>query len=234
MKYILGVIIVFGLGIVGVLTYIGLMPGLSPLVVRAKDLGIQADSALVAAFDEKHAMKNQLPDGIVPEDREPIYEGSVHLDESLSSELVTSVLAYWRKQYKKMPIRDVQVKFYPDGTGEVSGVLEVSAAVGMAKQLGYDDGQIEKGKQYAGFVAGDIPFYLKGTGSVTRDVVEMNASVAQVGNIQLPDGIATPLIGVVEDAIERRMKQVPGLHIESARIENGAIHITGDMPNIVK
>jgi len=234
MKNVLLVLLVLVLGAVGFLTWLGVVPVLSPLVVKAKDLGVKADPALVAAFDTKYGMKNELPGGVVPDTREPQYEGSVHLDVTLSSEEVTSILDYWRSQYGKTPIRDVQVRFNPDGTGEASGILEVGTAIAMAKQLGYSDSDIAKGKTYVQFVAGDLPFYVAGTASVTNGNVTLSPTALEVGRVSVPGSLVAPVMGAVEDAIERRIRQIPRIAVDSVTMQNGTIHVVADAPTTIK
>lgn len=234
MKKLLLVLLVLVVGIGGFLTWLGVVPVLSPLIVKAKDLEVTADPALVAAFDAKFGMKNELPQGKVPSDREPEYAGSVELDTTLTSAEVTSVLDYWRNQYEKTPIRDVQVRFNPDGTGEISGILEVGTAIAMAKQLGFSDTDIEKGKTYVQFVAGDLPFYAKGIAGVENNSVSISADTLQIGRVTVPSGFVEPVAEVVEDTIERRIRQVDGLIVRSASIESGSFHVDATAPDTIK
>ena len=53
MKKILTGLLIIILLIIGGLSYLGVVPFISPLITKPKDLGIKADPALVVAFDEK-------------------------------------------------------------------------------------------------------------------------------------------------------------------------------------
>jgi len=233
-KKIFVFLLVFLLLIVGALSYIGVVPFISPLIAKAKDLGVKTDRELVTKFDEKYGMKNELPGGVVADGSEPKYEGSVDLDISLSGEEISSILEYWKEQYGMTPIYDVQVRINSDGTGEVSGILDVSTAVLMAKKLGYSNADIEKAKSYAKYVAGDLPFYIKGRGGVTNNEVSVNASEIQIGRVTLPESIAGPVAEASGDMVERRMKEVPGVNIERLSLENGKVNLKGTIPNTVK
>ncbi|NCO11897.1 MAG: hypothetical protein COZ34_02005 [Candidatus Pacebacteria bacterium CG_4_10_14_3_um_filter_34_15] len=133
-----------------------------------------------------------------------------------------------------MPIRDVQVRINDDGTGEASGILEVSTAIMMAKQLNYSDSDIEKGKSYVQYVADDLPFYIKGVTSVSNNKVSMNPSEIVIGRITLPESLVSPVAKASADIIERRINQIPGLNVKELTLEKGAVHIVADMPDTVK
>lgn len=216
--------------IIGGLAYIGLVPGLAKPV----DLGAKNDPALVAAFESAHAMKNEIPGGVVPAGRQAEFSGSVKLDTNMTSDEITSVLAYWKKRSPSLPIRDVQVRFNPDGTGEISGILEIKTAVGIAKRLGYSDDEIGKGKDYIKYAFGDLPFYVKGTGSITNNLITLNPTDFKLGRASVPQSITKQAAGVVGDAIERRIKQVGGVDIQSMDFSKGVLHLVGTLPDTVK
>lgn len=232
-KFLIGLLVLVVL-IVGGLSYLGVVPFISPLITKPKDLGIKADPALVTAFDAKYEMVNNLPDGIVPDDREPIYSGNKELDITITSEEITSIIDYWQKQYNRTPIREVQVRINEDGTGEVSGILETATAVMMAKQLNYSDEDIEKGKSYVKYVAGDLPFYLKGTASITNNKVSLNPSEITIGRVTLPSSLVSPVSGAVADVIERRIGQIGDSDIKEMSLQSAAVHFIGTVPNTIE
>lgn len=219
---------------VGILTYLGFVPVLSPLVVKPRDLGSKVEPQFIQEFDTKYGMLNKLPDGIVPAGREPVYSGSVPLDVTLTSDDVTSILDYWRGQYAKTPIHDVQVRFNADGTTEASGVLDTAAAVAMAKQLGYSDADIKKGESYVSYVAGELPFYVKGVADVHNNNVSISTDAIEIGRLPVPSQLVDPLVHAVEDAIDRRLAQVPGLHVTSLENTDGELHLVGTVPNSIQ
>lgn len=219
---------------VGILAYLGFVPGVSKYIAKPVDLGIKNDPSLVTAFEQKYAMKNEVPGGVVPIGRQAEFSGSTKLDVKMSSAEITSVLAYWKHRSPSLPIRDVQVRFNQDGTGEISGIIEISTAISIAKTLGYSDSDIEKGKSYAKYVSGDLPFYVKGVGGVTSNQITINPSTFQLGKVSVPESITTPAARVVEDVIERRLKQVGGVNIQSADFKDGSFHLVGTVPDTVK
>jgi len=98
MKKLLKIGVILLVIVVGGLAYLGVVPGISPLLAKPVDLGVVVDPGLVTAFNIEHGMIDEIPGGVIPEDREPIYSGEVSLDVEMTSEQVTAVVDYWRKQ----------------------------------------------------------------------------------------------------------------------------------------
>lgn len=218
----------------GILIYLGFVPGISKYVVKPVDLGVKEDSSFISPYEKKINFKNELPGGIVPAGREGIFSGSTKIDEKISSIQATSILAEWKRRSATLPIRDVQVRFNQDGTAEISGILEIATAISIAKNLGYSDTDIEKGRSYAKYVSGDLPFYVKGIAGVTDNQISINPSYFQLGKVAVPSSISEPAARVVEDVIERRLNQVGGIDIKSAKIDAGAINFSGTIPSSIK
>lgn len=189
-------------------------------LTQQKDLGIKVDKSLVYTFEEKYGMPNGT--------------GKVDLDVNLSSEEITSVFAVWEDRDKNFPLRDVQIKFNSDGTGEASGYLKIATAINLAKNLGYSDNDIEKGKEYVKYVSGDLPFYVKGTGDMLDNALSINPENFQIAKINVPDSIAKPASAVVSDIITRRIKQIGGANIKEASFKTGVFHLQGLVPESIQ
>lgn len=220
MKKLLVILLILILIPVAILTYLGLIPGLSSYVAKPVDLGIKTDKSLVTAFESKYGQQNGT--------------GKVKLDVNLSSEEITSVFAVWEDRDKFFPLHGVQVRFNEDGTGEASGYLKIGTAVTLAKNLGYSDQDIAKGKEYIKYVSGDLPFYVKGTGGMTSNQLTINPSTFQIGRVTVPDSITTPASKAVGDMIQRRLKQIGGADIQDASFKNGSFHLSGTVPDTIK
>lgn len=219
MKKLLFFFFVIILIIVAGLTYLGIFPVLSAYAVHPVDLGV-----------------NPTPNYV--ENLEVNYQGltspKVALDLTLSDSDVTAVMATWQTRDRNFPLRDVQVKFNPDGTGEASGYLKIGTAVNLAKSLGYSDSDIEKGKNYIKYVAGDLPFYVKGTGGMSNNILSINPSTFQLGRVTVPDNITQATSLVVKDMINRRLTQIGGTNIQSANFVDGSFHLQGTVPATIK
>jgi len=218
-KLLLGLVVLVILVVAG-LSYLGFMPFLSGYIAKQVDLGVKADPALVTAFESKYGQPNG--------------SGKVDLNVDLSAAEITSIFAVWEERDKNFPLHNVQIRFNPDGTGEASGFLNVSTAVSLAKSLGYSDSDIEKGKQYVRYVAGDLPFYVKGTGGMTNNSLSINPSTFQIGRVTVPDSITNPVAGAVGDMIKRRISQIGGANIQEASFKSGSLHLVGTVPETIK
>lgn len=230
LKFFLGLLLMVILMALGALWYFGAVPGLS----KPMDLGAKNDPKLFADFNKAHGMKDQTPGGVVPAGRMAEFSGQTELDVNLSSDEITSILAAWRKRSPSLPVKDVQVRFNSDGTGEISGVLEIKTAVNIAKQLGYNDSDIEEGKKYVQYVPGDVIFYAKGTGGMTDNKMFLNPETFKVGRITVPQSITSKVVPVVNNMIEKRINQVGTIHVKSIDFSKGSLHFSGTVPDTVK
>jgi len=104
----------------------------------------------------------------------------------------------------------------------------------LAKNLGYSDSDIEQGKQYVQYVAGDLPFYVKGTGGMTNNTLSINPSTFQIGRVTVPESITKPVAVAVGDMIERRISQIGGANIQEASFKSGSFRLVGSVPETIK
>lgn len=220
MKKFLVFLIVIILLPICILAYLGFVPALSKFVTKPQDLGIKTDKTLVTSFEEKYAPKDNAK--------------TVNLDVNLTSEEITSVFAVWEDRDIYFPLKDVQVRFNGDGTGEASGYLKIGTAVKLAKNLGYSDADIAKGKDYIKYVSGDLPFYVKGTGGMLNNKLSIDPSSFQLGRVSVPDSITTPAAKAVGDMINRRIEQIGGADIKEASFTTGKFHLVGSVPSSIK
>ncbi len=219
MKKLLFFFFVIILIIVAGLTYLGIFPVLSAYAVHPVDLGVSPTPNYVENLESKYTN---------------ISSPKVTLDLTLTDADVTSVMSTWQMRDPNFPLRNVQVKFHPDGTGEASGYLKIGTAINLAKNLGYSDADIEKGKDYVKYVAGDLPFYVKGKGGMTNNTLSINPSTFQLGRVTVPDSITQPASQLVGDMIKRRISQIGGADIKSAEFGTGSFHLVGTVPSTIK
>jgi hypothetical protein len=151
-----------------------------------------------------------------------------------SSVELTSILAFWKQRNYALPIRDVQVRINQDGTGEVSGILELSTALSVARSLGYTDREIEQAKSYAQHISGDLPFYVKGVGVVQNNQVTLAPTAFSLGRVSVPSVITKLAASAVSDMIERRIAKVGGISIQEFSLGQGQVHLVGTVPDTIK
>lgn len=189
-------------------------------ITKQVDLGVKADTSLVTAFEAKYGNPNGT--------------GKIKLNVDLSSKEITSVFAIWEMRDKYFPLHNVQVRFNSDGTGEASGFLRIATAISLAKNLGYSNSDIDKGKEYIKYISGDLPFYVKGTGGMTDNILTINPSTFQIGRVTVPTSITKPVALAVGDMIERRITQIGGADIKDASFKTGMFHLEGLVPETIK
>lgn len=221
MKKILIFLLILVLIPLALLAYLGVVPGLSKIVAKPVELGVSSDKELVYTFETKHNMKK-------------VGNSKIELVDDLSSQQVTSIFAVWEDRDIYFPLKNVQVRFNSDGTGEASGYLEIATAISLAKNLGYSDADIQKGKDYINYVAGDLPFYVKGTADMTSNILSLNPTNFQIGKVRVPESITTPLANVVEDMVYRRLNQIGGANVRDANFKNGKLHLDATVPDSIK
>ena len=220
MKKLFIFLIVLVFLVVAGLSYVGVMPFFSKFVAKQVDLGMKADPALVTAFETKYGKRNGT--------------GKIKLNVDLSSQEITSVFAVWGMRNKYFPLYNVQVRFNPDGTGEASGFLKIATGITFAKNLGYSNSEIDKGKEYIKYISGDLPFYIKGTGGMTNNILSINPSTLQIGRVTVPESITKLAAVGLGDMIERRIAQIGGADIKDANFKNGVFHLDGTVPETIK
>ena len=226
------IIIIFILASTG-LAFTGLVPGLSSIFVKAKDLCLNPDPLLVDQVNKRANYQVILPNSNSQIVGEPIYTGQQPIDDSFTSQEVTSVLDSWSGQFSITPFYNVQVKL-EGSSAEASGIIKIDKAIQMALSLGYTPTQIEQAKSYASFINGDVPFYLKGGVEVANNQVNPNISTIQIGKVNLPSSIADPVIAAATDAIERRIGMTPGLNVELLQIQDSQMNLKGTIPQSVQ
>lgn len=234
MKQIFKFILIFFLVIIVILVLglsnLGFVPGLSAFFVKQIDLGVVPDSAEVVVINEQIGHEIFLNQDQIPSADGPVYEGEIEISGTYSDQQVTSVLDSWSKNWAITPFYNVQVKIHEDGSAEASGMLKVQEAINLAKTLGYSDDEIGVASKYATFINGDLPFYIKGIAEINNNQVSAGVSTIRIGNVTLPGSISTQVVNAAEDAVQRRIRQVPNLHIQKMNLSGGKLNISGKAP----
>lgn len=234
MKKLLLIIIVILLILVGIAAYFGFIPGLSDTFVKRVDLGIENNPQLSLDLRNKSGVQFNIPEDQLPTDKEVVYEGVLNIEESLSSEQVTSILNTVDAQLSSMPFSNVQIRINEDGTSEASFNLNIETTVNEAKKLGYSDEDIEKGKQYLGVLGDSVYVYAKLSFDISNDELTVNPYAFRIQNFNVPDSITKMVAEAGSNAIEDRLSLVPNLSISSLRQVGDRLNFTGTIPQSVR
>lgn len=214
----------------GIAAYYGLIPGLSKTFVNRVDLGIENNPQLSIDLREKTGVQFNIPEDQLPTDKEVAYEGVLNIEESLSSEQVTSILNTVNTQHSSIPFSNVQIRINEDGTSEASFNLNIETTINEAKKLGYSDEDIEKGKQYLGVLGESVYIYTKLSFDISNDQLTVNPYAFRIQNFNIPESITKMVAEVGSNAIEDRLSQVPNLSIESLKQEGNKLNFKGTIP----
>jgi hypothetical protein len=213
--------------------YFGFVPGVRALFGsdKPRDLGVVASAQSFASGEAKIGFVRQ--DAGASSATTITYEGSHQVNVSLTSEEFTSLMqnGSWKHTWQYNPIADgFQVKFHPDGTVEVAGVLDRIKLQGYLGATGFKDvlGYVNS----FGFLPTTIPFYASGSGSIVDNRVSLSVSSAQLGRISLPTD--TSAIQAVQDIVERRIAGIPGLDVTSLNFNGGTLNFKGTYPSVIK
>jgi hypothetical protein len=213
-----------------VAAYFGLIPSLSKFFLKQKDLGVSYDEALVEQVYADINFVTEFGDLTEPTTSDLIYTGANELTRDFTPEELSSMLSSWSDHYQYVPFKNMQVKIYDNGGVEISGILMIDRAVGLAKVLGYTNDQIDAAMKYADFLTNEIPFYGKGTGSAINNDVEISADSLQLGNLEIPDQYKDVVLNGVEDAIEKRIAQMTNLDAKKVTFDDSKLHFEGVVP----
>lgn len=233
MKKFLLILFIILLILVGIAAYLGFVPGLSNTFVRRVDLGIENDPQLDIDLMNKVGLQFNIPEEEFPTDKEIIYEGELEIEESLTSEQVTSILNSVRKEYASVPFSNVQIRINDDGTSEASFDLDIQTTINEAKKLGYTDKQIEQGKQYLGVLGDSVYIYTKLSFKIVDNELAVDPYVFRIQNFNVPADITKMVADVGSDAIEDRLSKVTNLDIKSLKQEGNKLHFSGTIPQSV-
>jgi hypothetical protein len=217
----------------GVATYFGFIPGLSDSFVKRIDLGVENNQQLSLDLREKTGVDFNIPEDELPTDEDVVYEGTLNIDESLSSEQVTSILNIVNDELSSIPFSNVQIRINGDGTSEASFDLDIDTTVNEAKKLGYSDEDIEKGKKYLGVLGDSVYVYAKISFDIEDNQLTVNPFAFRIQNFNVPSGITQMVAETGSDAIENRLSQVPNLYINSLKQIGDKLNFKGTIPQSV-
>jgi len=217
MKFIISILFVVGLSYLGLRYFTSGSP---------RDLGVkytQADQATAYTNNGVQSVaitpSQDNPDGIK-------YEGQKEIKTSFTSAEITALnnSVIW----VNYPISNVQIKINPDGTGEASGVLNISKILSwISFSHSVDQIKAKVEEYHIGF---NPPFYLKGKVSVANNKVTLNPEIIEVGKITIPQNLVNENITPVTNFVEDRLNAIPNLQIRSLNLDGGQVNLDATYP----
>lgn len=240
MKFLMGFLaglLVLVVLVVLVAGYYGFVPGISSLFGsnKAVDLGVNYTPADYQSAREKGDIDRvDLPEE-TPPGSSVQFIGEHPASFTLSSSEATALVN--EKSWLYFPIRDAQIRFNPDGSAEFSGILELEKLQDFVTALGVSEadyneavGRIEN----FSLLQKNLPFYIKGTGSVTNGNIVYHTDEIKVGRVNIPvDGINEKK-GQVISNVEAVIARIPGFSVNNFSISGGKMNFDGTLPDSVR
>ncbi len=154
------------------------------------------------------------------------YEGKKEVKFTMSSSEITAIVNGNNWQYS--PISKVQIKIYPDGSGEASGILHVDKILPFVS-LTHSTAEVKEAMEKY-HISANPPFYLKGRVSITNNQVSMVPSEVQIGRISVPSSLVSSNLSTANGFAEERIRAVPNLYIRTLKLDQNGVSFDGTMP----
>lgn len=226
--FLIGTLVVLVVVVVGVLGFLGYIPGIANIFgwSTPRDLGVVVtaqdyQSATEKLGRERLALPADSQDAIT-------FQGSHAVDASFTQEEMT---ATWRtRDWDGNPFTDEgQIRINDDDTVEIAGAMNIPRLIDMVDDYAAVDEETRDLLNKAGFIKGDVAFWVHGNLEVTNGNWNIDISEAKLGRFSLPaDQIPE---GALEDAARKVVDEIAGMDITSLSFDNGMMHYTGTYPD---
>jgi hypothetical protein len=236
MKILMAVVItvlVIVLILVGVVAYMGFMPGVSDLFGfnKPKDLGVTYTAADLASFNAKRApfVLESYPR---TSDDDPVkFSGLQQIKAAFTSAELTAAANAKKAFY---PLTDVQVKITQD-IMEISGKIQTGRVGNYASWLGIPKDKIKAVTDIVTKFPANPPAYIKGKFEMINNrVTKFNVIDATIGKLNVTNQIVDNANGIrsaIEDAISYQKDK---MQVQSLKIENGLLNFVGALSNRIR
>lgn len=218
-----------------ILTYLGLVPGLSSVFGfnKPKDLGVRYTAADYASYQNKTGKRYldfaNAPDNLNKPGKKIVFADPKQVDVNLTQEEITATIN--SVGWAWMPIKNAQVRF-SDGAVGVSGNINAGSIpnfINFIGGVGYPQSSVDKAVSWAKLF-GSPPVYVKGSASVTNNVLSLQISEAQVGRFNVPISIAQKAIKTGTLNIQNKSA---GYDTQKVSFQNGVLHYVGTSPTTI-
>lgn len=218
------VALVFIAGIAGFVPYLSTILGTD----RPKDLGQQITLEDSLAAQEKTGVQLVKLPSDTPIGNSFILEGSRPIELTFTSKEATGIIN--NRPWKYYPFSDLQLRINPDGTIETSGVVNMDLFMSYANSLGYSTEDINKVMEQYHIPKMNMPFYLKGSGSIIDDRVDIHVQSLHAGQIPVPQSILVANTERINEFTQDCVARLNGFSAKKLAVENEKIVFDGTLP----
>ena len=239
MKFLMGFLaglLMLVVVVVLVAGYFGFVPGVSSLFGsdKAVDLGVDyTQSDYQSARAKGDIDRVDLPEGTSPANSLH-FSGQHPASFSLSNAEATALVN--EKSWLYFPIRDAQIRFNADGTAEFSGILMMDKLKDFTAALGVTNDEYNTALEWVKRVTvlqSNLPFYIKGSGSVTNGVIAFQTDEIILGRVNIPVDQINENKSQAISMVESLFARIPGFSVRNFSISGGQMHFDGTLPDSV-
>jgi hypothetical protein len=234
-RFIIGVFIVL-LVLVLAAGYFGFVPGISSVFGSNKpiDLGVTYTAADSTSGMAKGKIQHvEIADSDSPQGS-LTFSGQIPANFNLTQSEVTALIN--GNHWKYFPLSDVQVRFNSDNTAEASGILHLDTLKDYALARGLSESDfnnaISKLNWYTA-VQKEMPYYIKGTGSVVNGVITFNCIDFKLGRLPIPVSQINDRKADLLSLLNSDVLSIPGFSVRNFSISDGQMHFEGTLPAVV-
>ncbi|UMZ73718.1 hypothetical protein [Natranaerofaba carboxydovora] len=222
------------------LGYIGIIPGVSDILGsnRPRDLGVRPEyyENLQSVRGKLSGMRLENPADIIltSENEQEAWERlstinfePVAVNTGFSSEEFTSLLQ--TGSWYNWPLYDVQTRFNPDGSAEVSGMVDADKLRGFAVRTGIS---AEAFDNFATdlILNRDMPFYARAQGAVVNNQVDLQISRVELGRAPLT-ALANRYEHDIDVYLTDGIAKMPQVSVTRLDVQDGELRYDGELPS---
>lgn len=214
-----------------ILGYYGLIPGVSTLFAsnKPRDLGITYSEQDLTNALEKGALKSEALSATKTPSESIKYSGQMSIQNTFSDKEITALVN--SRNWIYYPISNTQVKFNPDGTGEVSATLLKDRIAGYTQAFGLTQEGLAIVMDKLKLIPVNPPIYAKGKFEVKNNQLTLvDIQKIEIGRFSIPTNLINDNKKYLIAAAEERIKSTPGCQINAATINNGKLYFDGTLP----
>lgn len=197
-------------------------------LAKPKSLGIIVSAADATSAQEKTTMKMvALPDS-TPINQSIRFEGKKTVSVTMDSKELTA-LALSKTRYKYFPFHDVQIRINADNSVEISGLADTQKALAYASAIGFAPADVQNVMNEYNIPKTNVPFYVRGSGSVKNGNVTIDFSGGSIAGIPVPMGLVNDKKPEIIGLLEHGMATTPGFEAKSLTFSEGKMHFDGSV-----